>query len=376
MLDSSNIRRLPLALALSVGMGLASTTAVAVDYSAGYQYDMSGNIVRGADGKCLRTLKWSAENALAVCDPDAVRQFTRDIPKPKVARVTSVTPVTAVFTLLADESFAFGSSRMSAAGKQGAADAVGQFAGQYIHRINIVGYTDRIGSADYNQRLSEARANTVKAELVSLGVPEERIYPEGRGMASPLVECDMTDRHALIRCLAPNRRVEVGVIIPKIAASGMEAQEIRVRKDDSVEGADITDQATVIDTGLVAPVINHEVKKIGNTCSKEINTFCVDVPLGNFRIYDCLKTHEAEVSAACATAMAEGYSAVEAALGDVNFFGAQCGPDMKSRCPEIALGSGEILNCLKAKIDTVSKRCVNAMLQVGIIHTNPFAGQK
>jgi OOP family OmpA-OmpF porin len=76
-------------------------------------------------------------------------------------------------------------------------------------RIEVVGYTDRLGSKDYNQRLSEARAETVRKYFASRGFAASRLNASGRGMEAPLVECHQSEHKALVDCLAPNRRVEL-----------------------------------------------------------------------------------------------------------------------------------------------------------------------
>jgi len=48
-------------------------------------------------------------------------------------------------------------------------------------QIQITGYTDRSGSAGYNQRLSERRANNVARAMAALGVPKEQMAVSGRG---------------------------------------------------------------------------------------------------------------------------------------------------------------------------------------------------
>ena len=83
--------------------------------------------------------------------------------------------------------------------------------------ININGYTDRIGSVQYNQKLSERRADAVKAYLVRQGADGAKIQTTGYGKMYvgsmlPVVSCEQTDRKALIACLAPNRRAEVEVL--------------------------------------------------------------------------------------------------------------------------------------------------------------------
>ncbi len=75
--------------------------------------------------------------------------------------------------------------------------------------IVIVGYTDRLGSDEYNQKLSERRAIAVKNYLMNRGINSNRLRAEGRGEADPVVMCDEQNKAALISCLSPNRRVEI-----------------------------------------------------------------------------------------------------------------------------------------------------------------------
>lgn len=44
-----------------------------------------------------------------------------------------------------------------------------------VREIQIIGYTDAIGSREANQRLSEARANTVRSLLIEKGIKPELI---------------------------------------------------------------------------------------------------------------------------------------------------------------------------------------------------------
>ena len=76
-----------------------------------------------------------------------------------------------------------------------------------IELVMVTGYTDRLGSDKYNQKLSERRANQVKAYLVTLGVEASRLQAVGKGEAEPVVECAGAKSKKLIECLAPNRRV-------------------------------------------------------------------------------------------------------------------------------------------------------------------------
>ena len=71
-------------------------------------------------------------------------------------------------------------------------------------RFVLAGHTDAVGSAEYNQSLSERRANAVRDYLVTSGqVTGERLAAEGLGFSRPLNTQDPR---------APeNRRVEVRV---------------------------------------------------------------------------------------------------------------------------------------------------------------------
>lgn len=76
-------------------------------------------------------------------------------------------------------------------------------------QVRIVGYTDRLGSEQYNQKLSERRAEAVKNYIVQKGVNGERLVTEGKGEQDAVVQCNDKNRQKLIECLQPNRRVQI-----------------------------------------------------------------------------------------------------------------------------------------------------------------------
>jgi OmpA-OmpF porin, OOP family len=116
-------------------------------------------------------------------------------------------------TLSATELFAFDSAVL--AGPQPKLDEIARVlsAGQYNGNITVTGYTDRLGSEAYNQRLSQRRADAVKTYLTNKGVSAGRLTAVGRGETNPVVTCNDRKRTDLINCLAPNRRVEVEEIV-------------------------------------------------------------------------------------------------------------------------------------------------------------------
>jgi OOP family OmpA-OmpF porin len=81
-----------------------------------------------------------------------------------------------------------------------------------VRYIIVNGHADRMGSSEYNQRLSEKRADAVRAYLVSKGVDAAKVETLGFGKTLPVKACpDQKDRKGLIDCLSPNRRVVVEV---------------------------------------------------------------------------------------------------------------------------------------------------------------------
>jgi outer membrane protein OmpA-like peptidoglycan-associated protein len=70
-------------------------------------------------------------------------------------------------------------------------------------RVQIDGFTDSVGSESYNMSLSQERADTVRASLVSRGIDRSRIGSQGYGKGFPVATNDESGGRQL------NRRVEV-----------------------------------------------------------------------------------------------------------------------------------------------------------------------
>jgi outer membrane protein OmpA-like peptidoglycan-associated protein len=89
--------------------------------------------------------------------------------------------------------------------------------GSQYDSIGVIGHADRIGKIAYNKKLSERRANAVKAYLVRKGIPADKIQAEGHGKAESVTgdSCAGTRGKALISCLQPDRRVDVSVSATK-----------------------------------------------------------------------------------------------------------------------------------------------------------------
>lgn len=76
--------------------------------------------------------------------------------------------------------------------------------------LTISGHTDDIGSAAYNQQLSERRAEAVKQALITYGVGEQQISTRGLGKRQPLRTYHAGDNVQTIRTIrSSNRRAEI-----------------------------------------------------------------------------------------------------------------------------------------------------------------------
>ena len=217
-------RTLLIALASATGALVASPS---VAQTQGYVTDQRNTVVKDPFNLCWRTGYWTPALAIAECDPDLV---PRPAPKPVAAPPPPPPPVAkpappppppkpkrcdATVAFQADEHFIFNQARLAnpdatrARVEKELRARLAQCA--QLEAIIIEGHTDRIGSQQANQKLSERRAEAAKAVLVrDLGVPADKIETLGMGKTLPIKSCpdaEYKTRDALIACLAPNRRV-------------------------------------------------------------------------------------------------------------------------------------------------------------------------
>jgi len=190
-----------------------------------YVIDARGAIVKSPQGMCWRTQWWSPATAGCECDKDilpAARCAPPMAPKPMAAPAPKPAPAPAMkakacnFTarLTGDATFDFDKSTLKPAARaQLDRDVIGRLGScASISGVSVNGHTDRIGSATYNQKLSERRATVVRDYLVSKGMDRSKIETYGYGKTQPIKSCpDTKDFKALIACLAPNRRADVEV---------------------------------------------------------------------------------------------------------------------------------------------------------------------
>jgi len=206
-----NKQTLKITLLATLGMS-ASVALAQVPNNDGYLFDTRGVVAKSGFGLCWKTTRWTPAMAIAECDPELVKKAepaaTAPGPTPK--------PAAQKVTLAADALFDFDKAVLRNEGKAKLDDVTGKLKDMKLEVIIAVGHTDRVGSDKYNQKLSEKRAEAVKAYLVGKGVEPNRVYTEGKGEKQPVTgdKCGKSEAKSkkLIECLQPDRRVEIEVI--------------------------------------------------------------------------------------------------------------------------------------------------------------------
>lgn len=144
---------------------------------ATYDHLVEGTYQGDANGQRLATVRSRFDSALSACE--------------------GVVPASGIF-------FGFNSATITAAADRLISDIVSSIGGTG-RAVSVVGHTDTVGSLQYNQTLSERRANAVANRMVELGVPRSTITTAGRSWLEPAVDTGPNVREPR------NRRVEIEV---------------------------------------------------------------------------------------------------------------------------------------------------------------------
>jgi len=230
-------------------------------------------VVTGGFGQCWHTSYWDSKDRIDKCDPDAAaaektpaaatppQQAAVPAPapapeppktaqesappvtqpvQPEEAPATPLTPPPAAAAapqnprletaLLpqtvhysTDAFFDFDESTLRPEGRAALDELVTELGEVKYGSIRVIGHTDRIGETDYNQALSERRANAVKNYLARKSVPAQRIEAVGKGKSEPTAEtskCNGPKSPKVVKCLQPDRRVDIEVAGTKDATTG------------------------------------------------------------------------------------------------------------------------------------------------------------
>jgi OmpA-OmpF porin, OOP family len=244
--DASRSSAAPAAASAASG---ASATGGTPQATPGYVRSSDGRVVLSGSGQCVRAGSWVPANAAEPCERVAraelaVPPVAVAAPEPKLdpapppvaaaapapAVVEPPRPVIQKLTLSTDVLFDFGKAELKDSGKSRLDQLASEIKDADVDEIVAVGHADRIASEDYNQKLSEARAQAVKDYLAQQGAKSNVISAQGKGESQPVTGDDCKKLGAergsnqkLVACLQPDRRVEIEVLGSRQVAGGAPA---------------------------------------------------------------------------------------------------------------------------------------------------------
>jgi outer membrane protein OmpA-like peptidoglycan-associated protein len=191
--------------AVGAGLGQAigkSTSATLIGAAAGAA---AGGLAGAAIGNYMDKQEASMRQALADSEAASIQRESQVLAQAESSSTKKSVDVLTV-TFKSDFLFSVNSSTLLP-GAYDELERVAKVLKQYPQTtMKISGHTDSAGSEDYNQKLSERRAQSVKDALVGMGVDSSRMTIIGYGESKPIA----TNSTEAGR--QQNRRVEIRII--------------------------------------------------------------------------------------------------------------------------------------------------------------------
>jgi OOP family OmpA-OmpF porin len=218
--------KLKLSIVMLAGASLLSTLPAQAreeikhEGNHAYVWDTQGYVVRDRFDRCVRSIHWTKETAIAKCEGWPEPVVAAPAPAPAPAPVVKAEPAPAPVVVAAPvkdltkpvhftEHFATNKSEFNPAHmakiEAELKDYVEYLQANPNKKVTISGHTDNRGTRKLNQALSTARANTVKAYLISKGISADRIEAKGYAFDQPVAD------NATAEGRAKNRRVELDI---------------------------------------------------------------------------------------------------------------------------------------------------------------------
>jgi OmpA-OmpF porin, OOP family len=160
--------------------------------TSGSSDEEEGSVTGAAAGAAIGALLCADRTPAPVAEPEPM-------PEPEPEPVPEFEPV----VLSSEVNFAFDSAELTPQAEVTLDEVARRLREHTDVRIRIEGHTDSRGSAQYNQGLSERRANSVRDYLASQGIAANRMMSVGYGEERPVASNETDEGRAL------NRRVEI-----------------------------------------------------------------------------------------------------------------------------------------------------------------------
>lgn len=164
--------------------------------------DKRGQAIMDARGNCVRT-KWMGDSDVCGGAPQQAAPAPHTMPK---------APIASAMLSREDRTIYFGFDKSMLDGEaKSKLDTLVKVVkdSKEVVRGKIVGYADRIGSEDYNLKLSQKRALAVRDYLNAKGLDTRIAKTRALGESAPVTNCKDKNKSKLVSCLARDRRVEV-----------------------------------------------------------------------------------------------------------------------------------------------------------------------
>lgn len=204
------------------GMPVLCGVGVVAGGAAGYALKgkdgiLPGAAVGGAVG-CVVGYVWQSrlQELDRIAKEENLKITTEKLTVASAAVVTAVPQQAGLVTQIEDSGmFATGSDQLTPSGQRAVAKLAQMYAKPAAtdkqaaakesqdRRLLIVGHSDAVGNAEFNQKLSERRAKTVGKVMLQAGIPANAIYYQGAGASRPIAD----NSDPLLR--GQNRRVEI-----------------------------------------------------------------------------------------------------------------------------------------------------------------------
>jgi hypothetical protein len=108
------------------------------------------------------------------------------------------------------------------------------------------------------------------------------------------------------------------------------------------------------------------IETVATGCKTELETYCKSVTPGEGRILACLYAYQDKLSGKCEYALYDAAVRLERAVAALSYVANECEADVAANCAGVKAGEGRLLQCLEKNEAKVSKRCKDALKDVGL----------